>query len=101
MHEPKYNPWHPVSDPVDLKHLGKLAEEAGELNQAVGRCIIQGIDGHEPDTAKVNREWLEDELADVWANGELVIERFGLNRDRILARREDKMKRLREWHRMA
>jgi len=55
--DPKVNPWHPMSDPVDIKHLGKLLEELAEgvnaLNEvasamnkaasAVARCLIQGI----------------------------------------------------------
>lgn len=50
------NPWHPISDPVDLKHLGKLSEELGECSAAVARCIIQGIDECEPVTGKINRQ---------------------------------------------
>lgn len=95
------DPWHPMTDSVDLKYLGKLSEESGELTQAVGRCIIQGIDGHEPDSKKVNRTWLEEELADVWANSELVIERFGLDRNKMLTRRDEKIRRLRMWHNQA
>ena len=29
------NPWHPISDPVDLAHLGKLGEELNECGSAV------------------------------------------------------------------
>lgn len=95
------NPWHPMTDVVDLKHLGKLAEETGELGAAVARCIIQGIDEVEPTTGKVNRDWLEDEIADVAANAQLVTERFGLDKDRIRARAERKAAQLRTWHDMA
>lgn len=95
------NPWHPITDSVDLKHLGKLSEETSELGAATARCIIQGIDEREPVTGKVNREWLEDEMADVYANMELVQERFGLNVGRIMTRAFDKKLRLRTWHRMA
>lgn len=73
------SPWHPMSDAVDLKHLGKLAEELSEAGAAVARCIIQGIDEAEPVTGKINRQWLQDELADVQANIGLVIERFKLH----------------------
>lgn len=84
------NPWHPITDPLDLKYLGKLCEEAGELASAVSRCIIQGIDECEPSTGKPNREWLEDEVADVQANIDLVVERFGLDEERMAARIEKK-----------
>jgi hypothetical protein len=93
-------PWTPMSKPIDLKHLGKLAEELSEAGAAVARCVIQGIDEREPVTHKPNREWLEDELADVLANIELVTAHFGLDRTRMLERRERKMKHLRGWHAM-
>lgn len=95
------NPWHPITDTVDLKHLGKLGEELGECGAAVARCIIQGIDEAEPTTGKINREWLEDEIADVAANAQLVAERFGLDKDRIRDRAERKVAQLRTWHDMA
>lgn len=97
----KYNPWHPITDTVDLKHLGKLAEEANELGSATARCIIQGIDECEPVTGKPNRQWLEEEMADVYANMELVQKRFGLDLGRIFSRALEKKTRLMTWHAMA
>lgn len=95
------NPWHPMSNAVDLKHLGKLAEELSEAGAAVARCIIQGIDEAEPVTGKVNRKWLQDELADVVANIELVVDRFGLDHLTMRTRLERKKKHLRQWHALA
>jgi NTP pyrophosphatase (non-canonical NTP hydrolase) len=83
-----------------LKHLGKLAEELGEASAAVARCIIQGIDEHEPVTGKPNKVWLEDELADVLANMCLVGEYFDLDVARMVERRDRKMAHLRGWHSM-
>jgi NTP pyrophosphatase (non-canonical NTP hydrolase) len=95
------NPWHPITDAVDLKHLGKLGEELGECSAAVSRVIIQGLDEKEPVTGKPNREWLEDEIADVMAGFKLVIERFELDRTRINLRAARKEGQLRDWHGMA
>ncbi len=95
------NPWNPITNSVDLKHLGKLGEEAGELCSAVSRCIIQGIDEYEPVSGKPNREWLEDEIADVLANCTLVASRFKLDLDRMAERSREKEEKLREWHNMA
>lgn len=95
------NPWHPMTDAVDLKHLGKLTEELGECTSAVSRCIIQGIDEVEPSTGEKNREWLTKEIADVLAGIDLVIQRFGLNQAQINDRKYRKMAYLRQWHRMA
>lgn len=95
------SPWHPMTDPVDLKHLGKLAEELGEAQAAVARCIIQGINEAEPSTKKPNRVWLEDELADVLAGITLVIERFKLDQDAMTLRSQKKYQHLKQWHEMA
>lgn len=98
---PDPNPWHPITDAVDLKTLGKLAEETNELGAAVARCIIQGVMGREPTTDKLNAVWLQEEIADVQANIELVIERFVLSRETITDRAERKMEMLRKWHALA
>lgn len=95
------NPWHPMNDPVDLKHIGKLLEELGEAVAAASRCQIQGIDECNPETNECNRDWLEKELADVRANIDLCVERFKLRADRMEHRALLKKTRLREWHRMA
>lgn len=95
------SPWHPMTDPVDLKHLGKLAEELAEAGSAVARCIIQGIDEKEPSTGKLNRQWLQDELADVLCNIWLVVDRFGLDNDAMNARTAKKAQHLKQWHKMA
>jgi NTP pyrophosphatase (non-canonical NTP hydrolase) len=95
------NPWHPITDLVDLKHLGKLGEECNELGSAISRCIIQGVDEREPVTGKLNREWLQDEIADVLANIDLVIQRFDLDAMKMATRSEKKKRHLRQWHALA
>jgi hypothetical protein len=94
------NPWNPITAPIALKHLGKLGEELGEAQSAVSRCIIQGVEECEPVTGKVNRVWLEDELADVIANIELVQDFFGLDQQRMFERILRKKEHLRQWHMM-
>jgi hypothetical protein len=94
------HPWKPTTKPIDLKHLGKLIEELGELQAALARCIIQGINEKEPTTGKLNRDWLEEEIADTLANIELVISHFTLNRHFIEGRSDVKMRRLKVWHDM-
>ena len=89
-------PWHPMSKSIDLKHIGKLAEELNEAGAACNRCIIQGIDEKEPVTGKLNKEWLEDEIADVLANIQLVTKHFSLTIDQ--ERINLKLKHLSNWH---
>lgn len=92
--------WIPITNLVDLAHLGKLGEEAGELSSIVSRCIIQGIDEADPETGKRNRYALEEEIADVMAMSALAIERFGLDYIRILERNKRKQNMKRAWHAM-
>lgn len=94
------NPWQPITRPIDLGHLGKLAEELNEAGAATARCLIQGIDEREPVTGKSNREWLEDELADVLANIDLVVSHFGLDQWRMADRAVRKKAHLGRWHAM-
>lgn len=89
-----------MQKPIDLKHLGKLGEELNEAGAAQNRCVIQGIDEREPITGKSNREWLEDELADVMANTELCVEHFKLDEARMRDRADRKKAHLRGWHSM-
>jgi hypothetical protein len=95
------NPWEPMTRSIDLKHLGKLCEELNEAGAAVSRCIIQGIDEREPVTKVVNRIWLENELADVLANINLVMKHFQLNEARMTIRINKKTTHLRQWHGMS
>jgi hypothetical protein len=94
------NPWQPITKSIDLKHLGKLGEESGELNAVISRCIIQGLNSLKPDANKTNRMWLEEEIADVLGNIELVIKHFELNRNFITARSNEKIRKLKIWHGM-
>lgn len=92
------SPWWPMQDALDLAHLTKLTEELGEATSATARCLMQGILEPHPVTGKINREWLEDELADVRACDALCVERFGLDEARMKTRTERKLMHLRGWH---
>lgn len=100
-HSPALNPWHPITNPVTQKHTGKLQEELGELISAVSRCQIQGVDEADPGTGKVNRQWLQEEIADVLCGIELLTEHLQLDREFIAQRAVRKAERLKEWHAMA
>ena len=98
------SPWKPVRDPLTLKILGKLVEELGELTSAVSRCIIQGIEERHPETGKSNRQWLLEELSDVYASVglltnhiEVTDEEYDAGTERVRRKKEH----LRGWHRMA
>jgi hypothetical protein len=94
------SPWIPMTNPVDKKLVGKLLEELGEATSATARAFIQGLDEVEPTTGKVNRRWLQEELADVRALSELAIEHFGLDANAITERVERKKAYHRRWFAM-
>lgn len=96
LEEAGLNLWHPMTG-ADAALLGKLTEELGEATAAASRCVIQGIGESEPVTDKPNKEWLEDELADVWAMANLAISRFNLNPLRMMERCRDKERRKKIW----
>lgn len=89
--------WQPITNKHDLAVIGKLGEEACELGSALFRCVIQGIDEREPKTHKVNRQWMEEEIADVMALTTLAVERLGLDMAAIEARRDRKMAYKAPW----
>ena len=92
------SPWQPENDKLHLAVVGKLGEEASELSSACHRCSIQGVDGKHPVTGKSNREWLQDEIADVLAGCAIAIEHFNLDLTEIMERREMKRKHKKAWH---
>lgn len=94
------SPWVPMTDPVDQKVTGKFIEELGECIAATARCQIQGLYETEPDTGKPNKQWVEEEIADVEAGIILMKERFHLDREAIEQRVQRKLHNLRKWHRM-
>ena len=78
--------------------LTKLAEECGELIQIVSKkSAYIATDAH-PDGKGSMRTRMEDEIADVAAASEFVVQNFELNRQRILSRTQEKLSTFRRWH---
>ena len=94
------NPWHPCLDPVELAVLGKLTEELGECSSAASRCLIQGWDEAHPTTHKKNSDWLLEEMADVLAGISVTLDHFGISREELSARAEEKINHLKGWHKL-
>ena len=91
--------WQPITNKCDLAVLGKFGEELSECTTAIFRCIIQGMAEAEPTTGKINKQWLEDEIADVRALLTFAEARFDLNLARIAKRAEMKRSYKRPWFR--
>jgi len=65
--------WQPTTNKLELAHIGKLIEEAGELTEAAS--IMMSIESHLPESRKA----YTDEIADVRAMQELLGEHYGLD----------------------
>jgi hypothetical protein len=92
------NPWQPEQSKIALAVLGKLTEELAECGAIASRCVIQGIDEREPVTGLVNKDELENEIADVLAVIHLTRVRFRLDATKIDRRMWKKCKHLGDWH---
>jgi len=53
--------------PAEAERLALLAEECGEVIQAIGKILRHGYESRHPDGGPTNREMLERELGDVYA----------------------------------
>jgi len=94
----KLSPWQPMNDPVDIKIIGKLIEELGELQAILARALIQGMGERDPDTGVHNYKNVADEIADVRAGMRFVIQRWSLPESEMTKRAEKKYNRLIDWH---
>lgn len=77
--------------------ISKLAEEAGEVLQVVGKLMGTGGEVRHWNVADLKRA-LEDEVADLAAAIEFVSRRCGLDEVRMRARVLEKMQRFERWH---
>jgi len=91
------SPWQPMTDPMSVRALGKLMEELNECGSAAARSLIQGIDEADPTSGKLNRQWLAEEIADVYACLAITKEHFGLDYEAIEARVRLKARKLKAW----
>ena len=97
---PLIHPWYPETETNRVRALGKALEELGELVSATARCLIQGIDEREPVTGKPNRQWLEQEVADVRTQCAILVETFDLDTQAIATRTRKKYDQMQEWRSM-
>lgn len=92
--------WTPTTDLLMLRRMGKLIEELGELSVVASRCVIQGIDEVDPGSQRLNRDRLEREIADVYAQLDCTVLALKLNQHFIHTRKLDKRKQMGEWEAM-
>lgn len=77
--------------------LTKLVEECGELVQIAAKKIAYPDTDTHPDGKGSMRQRLEEEIADVMAASCFVVEKFGLDENKIMARMGVKVERFKKW----
>lgn len=95
------SPWTPPNfDPVTRKAINKLGEENSELTTVLFRIQNQtdGLDAIIPGETKTNRQWLEEEIADVMATSALAVKHLKLDLEFIEQRAKKKTVYLEKWY---
>lgn len=91
------DPWIPISSRVDLAILGKLQEELSELQAIVARTIIQGIYEKDPDTGIINKDGIQQEMADVYCMLHLSAAHFNIDYESMIFRKNKKLEHVINW----
>lgn len=66
---------------AEAERLALLAEECGEVTQAIGKILRHGYNSTHPDQGGTNRWRLEREIADVMAACQLLYRAMDINED--------------------
>lgn len=82
---------------LEKNGLVKLTEECGELIQIAAKKMTRMDSDEHWDGAGKLSERLENEIADVFAAAQIVIENFNLNKRKIEHRFAVKFKLFQEW----
>lgn len=92
-------PWVPMSNPTDVKIIGKFIEELNELSGALSRALIQGIHEKHTDHEGTNLNHIVDEMGDVENMFSFFKARFmdAYDRSQLLQRAELKRNFLKNW----
>ena len=74
-----------------------LSEECAEVIQAISKCHRFGIDNVKPGKPKTNREHLEEELGDLLAMVDILVEKGIVAQYHLNVSKEAKIEKLKKW----
>jgi NTP pyrophosphatase (non-canonical NTP hydrolase) len=74
-----------------------LQEECAEVIQAVSKVSRFGIDNYKPGKPKTNREHMEEELGDLLAMVDIMLEQGIVSWDNLEVAKQAKIEKLKKW----
>ena len=74
-----------------------LSEECAEVIQAISKCHRFGMDNYKPGKPKTNREHLEEELGDMLAMIDILVDRKIITQDNLNVAKTAKIEKLKKW----
>ncbi len=84
-------------DKVTEEVMDILQEEAAEVIQAVSKISRFGIDNLKPGKPKTNREHLEEELGDMLAMIDILLEKNVVSMNNLEIAKQAKIQKLKQW----
>jgi NTP pyrophosphatase (non-canonical NTP hydrolase) len=74
-----------------------LQEECAEVIQAVSKISRFGLDNYKPGKPKTNREHLEEELGDMLAMIDIMLEKSVISLEHLEVAKKAKIEKLKKW----
>jgi NTP pyrophosphatase (non-canonical NTP hydrolase) len=74
-----------------------LSEECAEVIQAISKCHRFGMDNVKPGKPKTNREHLEEELGDLLAMIDIMLEKNLITQESLNIAKLNKIEKLKQW----
>lgn len=74
-----------------------LSEECAEVIQAISKCHRFGMDNYKPGKPKTNRDHLEEELGDLMAMVDILLEAGVIDSDHLEVAKLAKIEKLKKW----
>jgi NTP pyrophosphatase (non-canonical NTP hydrolase) len=74
-----------------------LSEECAEVIQAISKCHRFGMDNVKPGKPKTNREHLEEELGDLMAMIDIMLNQGVIDHNSLEVAKKHKVEKLKKW----
>ena len=74
-----------------------LSEECAEVIQAISKCHRFGMDNVKPGKPKNNREHLEEEIGDLLAMVDIMLDHGVITHDSLEVAKKAKVEKLKKW----